>query len=59
MYLLIKPTGGKYWHLAYRFGGKQKLLSFGVYPDVSLKEARLKREAAKELLRDGIDPMRT
>jgi len=56
MYLLIKPTGGKYWHLAYRFGGKQKLLSFGVYPDVSLKEARLKREAAKELLRDSIDP---
>jgi len=56
MYLLIKPTGGKYWHMAYRFGGKQKLLSFGVYPDVSLKEARLKREAAKELLRDGIDP---
>lgn len=56
MYLLIKPTGGKYWHLAYRFGGKQKLLSFGVYPDVSLKEARLKREAAKELLRGSIDP---
>lgn len=56
MYLLVKPTGGKYWHLAYRFSNKQKLLALGVYPDVSLKEARIKREAARKLLQKGTDP---
>jgi len=56
MYLLVKPTGGKYWHLAYRFNNKQKLLALGVYPDVSLKEARIKREAARKLLQKGTDP---
>ncbi len=56
MYLLVKPTGGKYWHLAYRFNNKQKLLALGVYPEVSLKEARIKREAARKLLQKGTDP---
>jgi integrase len=56
MYLLVKPNGGKYWHLAYRFNNKQKLLALGVYPEVSLKDARLKREAAKKLLAKNIDP---
>ena len=56
MYLLVKPNGGKYWHLAYRFNDKQRLLSLGVYPEVTLKEARLKRDAARKLLKDGTDP---
>ena len=56
MYLLVKPNGGKYWHLAYRFNNKQKLLSLGVYPEVSLKDARKKRDDAKKLLAQNIDP---
>jgi len=47
---------GKYWRLSYRFAGKQKTLALGVYPAVSLKAARLAREAARELLAQGIDP---
>ena len=47
---------GKYWRLSYRFGGKQKTLALGVYPDVSLKAARVAREKARELLAQGIDP---
>ncbi len=43
MYLLVHPKGGKYWRLKYRVNGKEKLLSFGVYPEVSLEEARQKR----------------
>ena len=56
MYLLVKPNGGKYWHLAYRFNNKQKLLALGVYPEVSLKEARLKRDVAKKQLQNEQDP---
>ena len=41
------PTGGKWWRWKYRFGGKEKRLSFGVYPDVTLKSAREKRDAAR------------
>lgn len=55
LYLLVKPSG-RYWKLAYRFDGKQKSLALGVYPAVSLDEARQKREQAKTLLADGIDP---
>ena len=47
---------GKYWRLSYRFAGKQKTLALGVYPDVSLKTARQRREWARELLARGIDP---
>jgi integrase len=56
LHLLINPNGSKLWRLAYRFAGKQKLLAFGRYPDVTLSEARDKREAAKRTLRDGRDP---
>jgi len=50
LFLLIQKNGGKWWRLKYRFAGKEKLLSMGAYPDVGLKEARKKRDAARELL---------
>ncbi len=56
LYLQINPNGTKLWRMAYRFGGKQKLLSFGAYPDVTLSEARAKRENARALLRENTDP---
>lgn len=56
LYLQIQPTGGKLWRLKYRFDGKEKLLALGVYPDVSLTEARKLREVARENLRNNIDP---
>ncbi|HEX4650490.1 MAG TPA: Arm DNA-binding domain-containing protein, partial [Granulicella sp.] len=56
LYLEISPTGGKWWRLKYRFAGKEKRLSLGVYPDVNLKKARERREDARKLLADGIDP---
>jgi hypothetical protein len=49
--LHLHPNGSKYWKLAYRYDGKQKKLAFGVYPEVSLAEARKRREAARALLR--------
>jgi len=55
LYLLVKPAG-KYWKLKYRFAGKERALSIGVYPSVSLKEARARRDAAKKLLERNIDP---
>ena len=54
--LWIEPTGGKLWRLAYRYEGKQKKLSLGAYPTVSLKDAREKRDQAKVLLASGNDP---
>lgn len=56
LYLLVMPTGRKWWRLKYRFDGKEKSLSLGVYPDTGLKEAREKREAARKLLAAGVDP---
>lgn len=56
MFLLIAPAGGKWWRLKYRFGGKEKLLSLGTYPEVSLKAARDRRDDARKLLADGVDP---
>jgi len=56
MYLEVRPNGGRYWRLKFRFAGKEKALTLGVYPGVSLKEARAKRDAAKKLLADGVDP---
>lgn len=56
LHLLVSPSGGKLWRLKYRFEGKEKLLSFGAYPDVSLAKAREKRDTARALLADGIDP---
>ncbi|MBS6828728.1 MAG: integrase arm-type DNA-binding domain-containing protein [Desulfovibrio sp.] len=56
LFLYVTPTGKKSWRLAYRFAGRQKLISLGPYPSVSLREAREKREDAKKLLREHIDP---
>ena len=56
LFLYVTPTGKKSWRLAYRFAGKQKLLSLGPYPSVGLREAREKREDAKKLLREHSDP---
>ncbi|QHQ16460.1 tyrosine-type recombinase/integrase [Pectobacterium parmentieri] len=56
LYLLIKPNGAKYWRLKYRVVGKEKKLSIGVYPDISLAEARLKREEARKIVASGGDP---
>jgi integrase len=52
----IQPTGGKWWRFRYRFDGKAKMLSFGVYPDVPLKSAIDRCDSARKLLADGIDP---
>lgn len=54
--LLLVNAAGKYWRMNYRFTGKQKTLSLGVYPAVSLAKARKRRDEARELLADGIDP---
>lgn len=56
LFLHVTPTGGKWWRLKYRFEGKEKLLVLGVYPDVSLKEARKRRDEAREQFALGIDP---
>lgn len=56
LFLHVKPNGGKYWRMKYRFAGKEKLLSIGVYPNVTLAKARAQRDEAKGLLADGIDP---
>lgn len=56
LHLLVSPTGSKLWRIAYRFGGKQKLLSLGPYPTVSLADARTRRDEAKSLLHQNIDP---
>jgi integrase len=56
LFLSVQPNGSKYWRLAYRFAGKQKLLALGVYPDVPLVLARERRDAARKLLATGIDP---
>jgi integrase len=56
LHLLVTPSGGKLWRLKYRFEGKEKLISFGAYPDVPLVRAREKRDEARRILADGIDP---
>ncbi len=56
MYLEIAPSGGKWWRLKYRYGGKEKRLSLGTYPDTGLADARGKRDDARKLLAAGIDP---
>ncbi len=56
LYLEVAPSGGKWWRFKYRFGGKEKRLSLGVYPDVGLKEARERRDEARKLLAGDIDP---
>ena len=56
LYLEVAPRGGKWWRLKFRFQGKEKRISLGVYPDVSLKKARDRRDAARKLLADGVNP---
>jgi len=56
LYLLVHPNGSRYWRHKYRWLGKEKLLAYGVYPDVSLAEARERREATRKALRSGLDP---
>ncbi|CAM6730132.1 Phage integrase family protein [Enterobacter intestinihominis] len=56
MHLLVQPSGSKYWRLQYRFSGKQKMLALGVYPEVSLSEARRRREEARQLIASNVDP---
>ncbi|MDW5418854.1 tyrosine-type recombinase/integrase [Iodobacter sp. CM08] len=54
--LWVMPTGAKYWRFKYRWANKEKSLALGVYPEVSLKTARIKRDEARKLLGDGTDP---
>jgi len=56
LFLLVSPAGGKWWRFKYRFGGKEKLISLGTYPEVSLAEARIRRDTARKQVADGIDP---
>jgi len=56
LFLMVTPAGGKWWRFRYSFGGKEKLLSLGVYPDVSLKDARTRRDEARKLIAQGADP---
>ena len=59
LYLEVMPSGAKYWRMKYRYGGKEKRLAFGVYPETGLKEARTKRDESRKLLADGADPGET
>lgn len=56
LFLEVMPNGSKYWRLKYRMGSKEKKLALGVYPDVTLKKARIDREKARELIAENIDP---
>lgn len=56
LYLEVQQSGGRYWRLKYRFQGKEKRLALGVYPDVSLAQAREKREEARKDIAQGLDP---
>lgn len=56
LFLLVMPNGAKYWRMRYRYLGKQKTLSFGVWPEVSLADAREKRDAARKQIAEGLDP---
>ncbi|WP_054119374.1 tyrosine-type recombinase/integrase [Porphyrobacter sp. AAP60] len=56
LFLLVQPSGGKLWRFKYRFDGKEKKLSFGRYPDVSLQETRKRRDEARVILANGSDP---
>ena len=58
LFLLVLPNGARYWRFRYRFGGKEKLLSLGVYPEVGLAEARQSCQEERRLLREGLDPSR-
>lgn len=55
MVLLVHPNGSKYWRLRYRFGGKEKMLALGKYPEVSLADAKGRRDEARKLIANGVD----
>ena len=55
MHLLVHPNGSKYWRLQYRYDGKQKMLALGVYPEITLADARARRDEARKLLANGVD----
>ena len=57
LYLFVQPSGQRYWRLAYRWGGKQQTMALGVYPDVSLADARAKRDSVRKILADGRNPV--
>ena len=57
LYLLVHPNGSKYWRFDFRFGGKQKSSSLGVWPDVTLAEARKIRNSAKKKINEGVNPI--
>lgn len=56
MVLLVHPNGSKYWRLRYRFDGKEKMLALGKYPEISLADARARRDEARKQLANGVDP---
>jgi hypothetical protein len=56
LYLEVSPRGGKWWRLKYRFAGREKRVSLGVYPEVNLKKARARTIEARQLLEAGVDP---
>jgi len=56
LFLLVNSGGGKWWRFKYRFAGKEKLLSLGTYPEVALKDARIRRDAERKKLAEQIDP---
>jgi hypothetical protein len=56
LYLLVRPDGARYWRMDYRWMGKRGTLAFGVYPTITLAEARQKREKAKKQIAAGVDP---
>src|SRR5215469_7125762 len=56
LFLLIQPSGRKWWRFKYRFAGREKLLSLGVYPEISLAVARVRRDEARALVAQGTDP---
>jgi len=56
LYLLVQPTGARWWRLRYTIRGVEKALSLGVYPEITLKQARQRREEIRSKIANGVDP---
>ena len=56
LFLIVAPSGGKWWRFKYRFEGKQKLISMGTYPEITLAKARERRDKARRQVAEGVDP---
>jgi len=56
LFLMVTPSGGRLWHFKYRFDSKEKKLALGTYPEISLADARLRRDEARRQIAQGIDP---